>query len=155
MLRSRNSILLHVVKAIISATPGKIRAFPNLLPFLWVLHHHSSCDQIARVCTVWANSDMWSSYRSCNLQLKLPELVTLNFFLCYYILTKLKSHSLVPQTQPSQEDRAGPLPALNRCWGCSPAFVRGAEGLQSAAGRCSGWIREECQQEHLPLLLPA
>lgn len=124
MLRSRNSILLHVVKVIVSATSGKIRAFPNLLLFPWVLHHHSSCDQIARVCTGWANSDMWSSYRSCNLQLKLPELVTLNFFPILLHFNKIKMVLACPPNSTTTPRQGRAIACFNQVLGLFPSICQ-------------------------------
>lgn len=106
MLCSRNSIVLPAVKAIIL--------------LLWarkglsqICFHACACRitiaPVTRlpVCIQTEQTvTFWSPYWSCNLQLMLPELLTLNVFLYAYILTKLKRHSLVPQTQPPHEDRA-------------------------------------------------
>lgn len=108
-------------------------------------HHHSSCDHIASVCTVWANRDIWSSYRSCNLQLTLPELVTLNFFLYFYILTKLKWHSLVPQTQPPHEDRA--IACFNQVLGLFPSICQRSRRATVRCGEVLGlYARTVCRR---------
>lgn len=61
--------------------------------------------QIAGLYTVRGNDDIWSFCQSCNLPLKLPDLVTLNFMLYVDISTKSQWHSLAPQPLPQYKDR--------------------------------------------------
>lgn len=144
MLCSRNSIFLPAVKAIILL----LQARKGLSQ---ICFHACACRIIIApvitlpVCTVWANRDIWSSYRSCNLQLTLPELVTLNFFLYFYILTKLKWHSLVPQTQPPHEDRA--IACFNQVLGLFPSICQRSRRATVRCGEVLGlYARTVCRR---------
>lgn len=92
--------------------------------------------QIASVYTVWGNNEIWSFHRSSNLQLNLPDLATLNFFLYFDISTKLKWHSLAPN--PLHSTQTDSFPGLIWCCGHCSTFIKGAGGIQSAMVRSSG-----------------